>query len=255
MTMFSPLRTARLQVEMRELTAAEAILLCQLPASECESGAGQLLNRIVVPVSEQRRGQVTDVRLWSVQERALAIAHYLGHMLAGDFQIGETARYSDYLLAEGIGGPPAPVHLGEVDGRRWMLQPMLGWHSESVERLVVSEDLDANRNGWMIGAMAVQLYAEDDGALDAHDLTDAQIDAAVGARVTAMMHMPESKFMELFRLFGARMNEMDHVFRMSIGDDGIAWLPTSEVPGKPPARFPFSMAIREDTAEVFGPAV
>lgn len=255
MITFSPISTARLQVQLRELSAANAISLCQRPAVECERGAGALLGCIVEAVDQPRRGQVTDVRLWSVQERALVIAHYLAHVLAGDFQIGDNAKYSDYLLADGIGPPPPAASLGEIDGRRWTMQPLLGWHSEAIERLVAAEELDSNRNGWIIGAMAVQLYADDEGPLDVHDHTDAQIDAAVAARVTALLVGAESSFMQLFRLFTTRMSEMDHIFRLSIGDDGFAWLPRDEeVPGKPPARFPFSMAVREDTAQIFGPA-
>lgn len=252
MITFSPLRTPRLQVNLRELTARDAIALCQIPAEHTERGTTELLNAIVVASESPRVGEVTDHRLWSVQERALVVFHYMAHVLGGDFQIGESGKYSDYLIADGIGAPPAPVVAGEVAGRRWMLQPLLGWHAESIERLIEAEELTADYTGWLIGALAAQLYAEDEGPLAGHDATDALIDKALTARAEALTALAESDFMLLVRAHRERQHEIDHTFRLAIGEKGVMFLPDKEVPGLPPARFPFTMAIREDTAAVFG---
>lgn len=251
MLTFSVLRTPRLQVELQELSARDAIALCQMPPEEGEHGATELLKRIVVTPSAPRRGQETDIRLWSVQERALAVAHYLAHVIGGDFKIGDRGKFSDYLMEGGIGSPPEPIALGEVNGKLWHCQPMLGWHSEAIERLIQANELDGTYGGWMVGALSVQVYSGEPLAL--HDATDAVIDAAVHERATALLAMPESDFMALVGLFVNRSHELDHIFRLSIGDDGIGFLPRKEVPGLPPARFHFSMAVRADTAAVFGP--
>lgn len=248
-----PISTARLQVRLKELTAADAIMLCDLPFADFERGASRLLQSIVVEDERPRRGQVQDPRLWTAQERALVISHYLAYRLTGDFEIGDNARYSDYVM-ETMAAPPEPVFIGEIAGERWMLQPLLGWHAESIERLVESESLTPNRNGWSIGAIGAMAYAESEGPLDAHELTDAAADGALAERISGYMRMSESDFMSLHHAFFSTLPALDHVFRMAILDDGFGWLPATEVPGKPPARFPFSLAVRADTAQVFGAA-
>ena len=254
MLTISPLRTPRIQVEMHELSARDAIALCQMPAGQCEYGATELLKRILDEPKDVRKGQVTDCRLWSVQERAFVIAHYLAHVIGGDFQIGEAGRYSDYIMESGISAPPPAVSIGNINGAEWYLQPMLGWHAEAIERLMQADELPADRCGWLTGALAVQVYRFDEGCLDCADHTDAVIDGAVHERATSLMALPESDFMALVAAYFRLSPQIDHIFHMTICEDGIGFLPVKEVPGNPPARFHFPMAIREDTTAVFGPA-
>lgn len=250
---FRPLSTPRLQVTLRELAGDDAIYLCQLPKEEPERGASELIQRIVVPSEAPRQGQETDPRLWSVQERALVIAHYLAHVIGGDFAIGDDAKFSDYLIRDGVGAPPDAVEIGEVSGKRWMLQPLLGWHAESIERIILAGELWSNRAGWLIGAMAAQMYHVEQGPLTCHDAVDAVIDKALEERAKAIVKTPESEMMMLVALYEQHCSRMDHTFAMALGDDGVMFLPAQEVPDLPPARFLFSLAVREDTAAVFGP--
>lgn len=253
MLTITPLRTPRIQVEMHELAARDAIALCQMNPDLSEYGASELLKRIVAAPTDVREGQVTDFRVWTVQERAFAIAHYLAHMGEVDFRIGEAARYSDYLMATGITSPPPPVEMGELAGRRWSLQPMLGWHAESIERVIQSDELPNDRTGWLVGALATQVYDDATGALDCANMTDAVIDGAVQDRAIELMALPESDFMALVSAYYQHLPAIDHIFHLSICGDGIGFLPAREVTGSGPARFHFSLAIREDTADVFGP--
>lgn len=251
---FAPLRTPRLQVDLEELAGADAIYLCQLPSHRVERGTTELLQRIVVTTAEPRRGQVIDQRLWSVQERAFVVAHYLAGLLQGDFKIGENGKYSDYLIEGGIGDPPPAVNIGEVDGEAWFMQPLLGWHAEAIERLVIAEELTSNRPGWLVGAMAAQLYSVSEGPLECYDQTDAVIDQAMVEKATKILKKKEGVFMTLVGLYYQHLRELDHTFILSIGDDGFCFLPASGVPDLPPARFHFSMAVRDDTAAIFGPS-
>lgn len=250
---FAPLRTPRLQVQLQELFGEDAIHLCQLPQEDAERGATELIRRIVVPSVQPRKGEETDIRLWSVQERALVIAHYLAHTIGGDFAIGDKAKFSDYLIEGGIGAPPEPIEVGEVAGKMWMMQPLLGWHVESIERIISAGELWSNRAGWLVGAMAAQMYAVDDGPLDCYDAVDVMIDKAITDRATAIVKSPESVMMQLVGLYEENLSRLDHTFAMALGDEGVMFLPAQEVPGLPPARFLFSMAVRPDTAAVFGP--
>lgn len=255
MIYFSPVRTPRLQVELHELTAYDAIYLCQLPIQQhSERGAAALLKRIINPQdSPIKAGQVIDPRLWTVQERALVIAHYLAHVIGDDFAIGR-GRYSHYLM-EQIGTPPAPITLGSLDGKTWRMYPLLGFLAESIERLIEAGELTSNRAGWMIGAMAAQLVQGDQEPLIDPEQLDSQIDQQMTERATALLQLPESEFMALTGAFFQGTEQQNHIFKLSFGHEGLAFLPVStEVPDLPPARFPFSLALREDTTQLFGTA-
>ena len=184
----------------------------------------------------------------------MVVAHYLAHVIGGDFQIGEKGKFSDYLIEDGIGAPPDPIEVGEVADKAWFVQPLLGWHAEAIERLVASEELDNDQGGWLVGAMAAQMYHADQGPIGSHENTDVVIDAALRDRAVALTEMPESDFMALVLAYLQHAHLLDHIFRLCITDEGFAFLPAKEVPeGLPPARFHFSMAMREDTQELFGP--
>lgn len=252
---FSPLRTARLQVTLQELTGRDAIALCQMPVESAEHGITELLNRIVVTPRPEgvRKGQVTDHRLWSVQERGLVAAHYMAHIIGGDFQVGDNGRYSDYLMESGLGPPPEAVEISTVAGKTWLMQPLLGWHAESIERLIFADELQNDRNGWLIGAMSAQIYSADIGPITGHDETDAAIDKVLVARANTLVDLPESDMMALTMAYFERQADIDHIFHLHVGMDGFCFLPAKEAPGLNPARFPFSMALRQDTVEVFKP--
>ena len=253
---FSPLRTARLQVTLRELSGRDAIALCQMPVESAEQGITELLKRIVVTPSREdlRKGQVTDQRQWSVQERGLVAAHYMAHVIGGDFQVGDNGRYSDYLMESGLGPPPEAVEISSVAGKTWFMQPLLGWHAEAIERLIFADELQNDRNGWLIGAMAAQIYSADIGPMAGHDETDAMIDKALAERANALVDLSESDLMALTMDYFDRLADIDHIFHLHIGMDGFCFLPAKkEAPGLSPARFPFSMALRQDTVEVFKP--
>src|SRR5262245_7316563 len=100
MITFSKIRTRRLAVTLREMTIGDTIYLCKLPPDLNEAGTTETLKRIVEPDAQPRGGQVTDPLFWTVQERALCIAHYLAHTQEDgnpDFAVGD-GKYSDYLL-------------------------------------------------------------------------------------------------------------------------------------------------------------
>lgn len=252
MIAFAPLRTPRLQVDMRELRGSEAIALCHLPADMPEAGTTALLNCIAPPPEKLRDGQVADARQWTVQERALAVAHYLSHILGSDFEIGEGARYSDFLLPETSWSVPAPIEVCELDGEVWSLQPLLGWHAESIERLVYAGELEVSKNGWLTGAVAAMAYRASDGPLAVSDATDAEIDKALLSRAGELVGMPEHQMMLLIANVLARLGDLDHIFKLHFLPDGPTFLSTKEVPAMQSARFPFSMAIREETQDLFG---
>lgn len=253
MIAIAPIRTRRITAELHELTVGDVIHLCALPEKQGERGASELLKRIVEPVDRPRVGQVTDPRLWTVQERAFVIAHYIAHIIEGDdpdYAIGN-GKYSDYLL-DGADSPPDPVHLGTVAEDVWSIHPLLGAHAESIERLVISGRLAESRAGWWFGAMAAQLVRAGETPFDVVNSMDAALDDFIDERTQILKAFPESDFMALLHAFLVGHEKLAHLLNLEFINDGIAFMPAKEVSGLSPARFPFSGAISERAAQVFG---
>lgn len=252
MIVFSQLRTPRLQVDLRELRATDSIYLCQIPDDRGELGTQEFLKFTVQLCEKPRKGQVVDTRMWTVQERAFVVAHYLAHVLGegGDFQIGENGRLSNYL--RDISAPPEREHVADVGGRRYDAVPLLGFHAEAIERLVVAGELNADRSGWIVGSMGAMLLVDDQAPLDPNEM-DVRIDEGLAERCTNLLALPESEFVYLIeRWLDVLTGPMTHIFEIGFADSGIVFTPSKEVPALLPARFPVSDALRETTRHIFG---
>lgn len=248
MKVFAPLRTKRLTVNLRELAIGDAIALCKMPVSQNEAGTTELLRRIVEPVEQLRIGQVVDPRLWSVQERAFVVAHYIAQtdQSSPDFAVGDK-KFSDYIAGES--DTPHDVIIGEVAGDSWRVKPLLGAFAEAIERLVTVERLPEGRTGWWFGAMAAQLWRENEDAPDITDMSDAEIDDAVAVRAAAFMCVPERDFIQLLSSFLVATREGAHLLRIEFTDEGVAF--RMEDDGQVPARFCFDAAISESAKLIF----
>ena len=252
MTAFTPVRTPRLQVDLQDLTSGQAIYLCQIGEEQSERATQEMLSRVVVQPSSPRTGQVTDMRLWSVQERAFVVGNYIAHvgMDKGDFAIGD-GRFSSYLLPE-LKAPPLTASIGEFAGQRWSVSLLMGYLMESVERLVLNGELEANRRGWLMGAMGATLTTEDEPLID-HHATDADIDEAVKASCERLLALPQGEFVALGERWVQAINDdLEHIFLVSFNDEGVVFLSAEEEPVLPPARFPVSRCIDPWLQEVFG---
>lgn len=266
MIVFTPLRTPRLNVRLNELSIHDAIYLCRMRPDMNEAGTSEMLARVVEPDAKPRVGQVIDPRLWTVQERAMVVAHYLVHLNPDnpDFTLGD-ARFSDYLLEE-RNAPPERVELGTVADDEWHLYPLLGAHAESIERLILSGRLPPGRHGWWLGAMGAMLVrarqdvpflplvTREGKPFRIDDVSDAAIDEHIAARASIFDQFPETAFMDLLYAFVDGVRRLDHLFRLDFSEDGVVFMPVREVPGNAPARFPFGECVTERTAAVFGNA-
>lgn len=244
---FAPLRTQRLDVRQSELVFEDAIYLCKLPVPLIEANTTEMLKRVCTD-----GGQFSDPLQWTVQERALAMAHYTSSVADDDpdFAIGEHGRLSDYQIddpdyvADGF-------DIGEVGGDTWQLHHLLGEHSEAVERLVLSGRLQAERPGWIIGCMAAQLTRN--GEPRPTGLKASELEAHIEGVAKVIQRFPERDMARLILLYMANLSRLDHLFSMTLTDEGIAFLPKKGgAAALPPARFPVSAALCRVTRELFG---
>lgn len=254
MIAISPIRTPRISADLKELSIGDAIYLCMLPADQKERGDTELLNRIIEPTDKLMNGQVCSPRAWTLQERFFAVAHYLAHVIDGgpNFAVGKSGHYMDYFLS-GENVCPSKIDIGSAAGITWAMRPIYGAFSESIERLVLSDELTSNRQGWLIGAMAAQVFDSTEDLLDIERMSDSAVDDYLVASVKRLFEMPQSEFIELLLLYSDGQQRLNHLFKIEITDSGIAVLPcNTEVPDLPPARFHFSLAVSEGTHAVFG---
>ena len=232
------LRTKRLTVRLRELTIRDAIALAAIPSHLHQESASRFLRAAVSEVTG-----IADPADWTIQERTLAICHYMASTLddGPDFALaGGVSRYSDYLMG-GTDYPADRIGLGELEGDHWAMRQLTGRLAESIERLEGELDGISRYTHWQVGLMAAQLIPNgDDGA----GLTDGELDSFVLARMQAMLSFPESAFTRLLAMFHAGSDQLSHLLKLSFDDDGLLVLPVEkegdEQGGElaiPPARF------------------
>ncbi|MBL0011136.1 MAG: hypothetical protein IPP22_09355 [Nitrosomonas sp.] len=132
---FPALRMRRFTVQLRELTIGESIKIASMPVHLEEASITALLRFSVESV--KGNSIIEDPQHWTVQERIMAVCHYLASTNDGepDFLIGE-GHYSDYL----DGGNDTAVTedsimVGEVGGDIWHIRQFTGAMAESIERL------------------------------------------------------------------------------------------------------------------------
>lgn len=253
MIAFTPFRTRRITVQLKELTVEDVMYLLHMPAFMYEAGTSEFLRRAAIEETKPRPGQVADPRLWTVNERAMLVAHYLAHTEAEpNFAIGESGHLSDYIL-DGENAPNESVHLGIVSDDDWHMRPLLGFHAECVERLITTERISAGRAGWWLGAMACQLFRAGKESPDLSSMQDDELDDHIEKVVSTFKKYPESDFLNLLSLYLDGQEKLQHLLIADFNDDGVAFRAKGGA-SLPLARFPVHSCINEGSRAVFGKA-
>jgi hypothetical protein len=229
------LRTRRLTVQLKELSIGAAIALANIPEHLEETACTAFLNSTIASVQTGSENP-SD---WTVQERTLAVAHYLASILTDgpDFSLG-AGSYSDYLDGTAdISLAMNQLPVGEVGGDNWEIQHLTGARSESIERLQGEFESLSPRLYWVIGAMAAQLVRTGEVVPDLS--TDGLYDEWLLSRIRVFLEFPESDFEQLMAVYGAGREKLHHLFAFTFDDRGIAILPkVGGTEGLPSARFP-----------------
>lgn len=251
---FPLLRTRRLTVQLRELSISESVAVAGMPAHFSEAECTAFLRAAV-----QTAQGIDDPAGWTVQERMLAVAHYLAATAEDgpDFALGE-GHYSDYLDgANDIQTQTHQVEVGEVGGDAWSIRHLTGAMAESIERMA-GEVLDASGNPlsgrlhWILGAMAAQMVRSGESVPGA-DLAEGAFDEFLVARMKIMSAFPESDFSALMALYFAGREKLHHLFKIEFSKDGIVAMPKGGAAvNLPPARFPVRSCLSRVALELVG---
>lgn len=241
------LRTRRLTLQLRELSIGDSLAVLAIPGHLEQATTTEFLRRSVSSVKG-----IDDPAAWTVQERAMATAHYLASASddGPDFSLGE-GKYSDYLDAA-KDYQTATVSAGELGGDIWLLRQLTGAMAESIERLQGEIEGISGRLHWMIGAMAAQLVRDGDPAIDGDDVS---IDEQLTTRMRVLIAYPESDFVTMLAMFQSARAKLGHLFDMDFADAGIVFLPKGGDEAAvtlPPARFPAHSCISAFARGVVG---
>ena len=250
MIYFPPLRTRRLTLQLRELSIGDSLALAAMPPHMEEAGVTALLRYAV----DASKGGVDDPARWTVQERMLAVGHYLSATTQDgpDFSLG-AGRYSDYLQGEAdIQTSVQAVEIGEVGGDTWHVRHLTGAMAESIERMAGEVEGLSGRLHWLFGAMAAQLVRSGEDAPEAAD-GEGAFEEYLLARMRVLKGYPDSDFAKLMVLYLEGRDKLHHFFALEFTNDGIAAMPKGGAASNlPPARFPFSSCVSRFALQLGG---
>jgi hypothetical protein len=251
---FPLLRTRRLTVQLRELSIGESIAVAAMPP-HLEEAATTAFLRLATASAKG----VEDPSHWTVQERMLAVCHYLAATAEDgpDFALGD-GRYSDYLDgAADIQTQAGQLEAGTVGGDTWHIRHMTGAMAESIER-TEGEVRDAaghplsKRLHWILGAMAAQMVRSGE-SVPGDDTTDGAFDEFLLARMKIMAAFPESDFAALMALYFTGREKLRHLFGIEFTGDGIVAMPKGGgAANLPPARFQVHACLTRMAHELVG---
>jgi hypothetical protein len=231
---FPPLRTGRLNVQLRELTIREAVGLAAMPPSAHEAATTALLKLIVV----EANGPNQEQGRWTVQERMFVVAHYLACTAeTGNFQIGE-GRFLDYLRGD-IDAAPGEVDAGEACGDQWRARQLTG------DEAVAAEGLCRDRLNWVAADMAARLYVPGEDGPKRPDASEAPaaFSAWLAERTAVIESMAESDFEQVFAAYRRGLEGLQHLFWLEFDEGGHVVMPKEGGAALAPARFPVAAAL------------
>lgn len=234
---FPVLRMRRLTVQLRELSIGESISIAAIPTHLDEVSCTKFLRCAVESVKDST---ITDPANWTVQERIMAVCHYLAAVSEDgpDFSIGE-GHYSDYLDGENDSAVLQEYfEVGEVGGDAWSVRHLTGAMAESIERISGEIEGVSGRLHWLLGGMAAQMVRKDEDILSPADGEGAYDEFLIN-RIRIFSGYPEGDFIALMSEYAVGCEKLHHLFRIELSHNGIISLPKGGAANNlPPARFP-----------------
>jgi len=234
MIVIDVLRTARLEVRMRELAIGDEIELCHLPDGSHEKALSEFLRLAVDRADTPSERHIADPRAWSVGERYLALAHYNRAVREDgpNYAVTESTKLGDYLIRDS--DPIEPVEFDAI-GEKWHFRPATGAALEALEELRFSSALPG-RVLWLLGLMAIELSRETEERPD--PIADIEeYSAWLAKRIEIMRSLPASDSEALYAQFRLAKEQSAQFFRVWFDAEGVIVTPKDVAGALPAARF------------------
>lgn len=251
MIAYQPLLTKRINVSMHQIKIIDARRILSMTSSLFESETTAFLEAVIDPINEDSDTHINNPRLWTVEERSLAIAHY--HMNAGDdpdftvaSQNGIQSKLSNYLQDKDFGVDEFIIP-SKINDKKYKIIPLLGAMAESIEILNGSIDGLLGYSHWLMSCVAAQLVDIADS--DIPDVLSSEYPDWIKARIEELDNLSEDELHELVDAYMLYKSELFHLFSTGLSDEGVVVLPV-EVEHAP-TRFPALPCIDERTKRIF----
>lgn len=246
---FQPMRTHRLSVEFKEISIGAAVDVAMTPLTTPELEITKFLRGIISSVNNGPKNPAH----WTVQERWLAVAFYLGAVKRQpNIEIGD-GRLDDYFDGESDREMQvSPVDVGQVDGDNWQIRHLTGGMAEAIEVLRHEFSGIPDDTYWEWACMAAQLVIEGEDA-PSPDGGDGAFEKHLVARMKVFMEYPETAFFELSSAFWGGVQALHHLFHYAFADGGLVIMPKPKGGGDrllSPARFPARTCLHPRTLEM-----
>lgn len=242
--------TPRITAEMQPLTLGQAIELCEIPDCFNEESISRALKHIV---------KVSNIPLenWTVQERYLAIGHYIAAQEKGDWEIADGALYSHYLLdnlTPEVEEFKFKIHDDNDETVNYKMSSLTGNMIEAVERFILSltgKD-GAKKGDWVLACMAIQIQEDSENALKLDELDDKTVlDEVIKQNYDRLLQTDEPFFNQLLSHYLIGLHAMAHCVKIAFLDDGLIVLPVAEEAGNKPARFRVDAMLGQGTTALW----
>ena len=216
-----PLEINRMTVEMTELTVGQSLSVSHIPSTLYEQQITKMLRYCVTSAI----GVDADPINWTVQERYLAISHYLSCSYASDddgdgynFTIG-SGNYFDYLDFS-LNAPASneTLNIGELGGDNWNIRHLTGAMAEAIETTCGTVDTSKTVH-FLVGSMAAQLFITGEKPPEFElkkDLYD-----WMANRIETFLAYPERDFISLLNLFYVYRKQLNHFFDVRDSHNGF----------------------------------
>ncbi|MFM0608685.1 hypothetical protein PQR05_29565 [Paraburkholderia sediminicola] len=234
MIVIAPLRTARLEVRLRELSIGDEIALCHMLDGQHEKALSEFLRRAVEHAEALSERHVTDPRAWTIGERYLALAHYNLHAREDgpDYPITESTKLSDYL--DRARESHEPIMFEALDDN-WVFRPATGAALEALETMQIGAAI-TGRTFWLFGLMAMQLLRAGEEMPDPVS-ENADYTTWLARRIDIMRALPGSDMEKLYAPFREANEQATLFFRVWFDDEGVIVMPKEAQAATPAARF------------------
>lgn len=260
---FKPLRLARFEFQLQELTLNQVRSLYNIHPDFLEKQRTFFIKSAIKDIRWNKGLEHLTIDDLTVQERLLIEGSYLSAISDDmNFELGE-GHYYDYMKFEKqykLNNAELGLLTGDTEEHdKWFIRNITGLQAEIVEERVLAKD-KPERTDWILYSMAVQMYRtkDIDGSLNTEKEPDIKENPLaygdyLDRKVERLSSLPESVAIELVDMFFIGLNKLHHFFQYSFDDNGIFVLneKTDEV-AVCGARFCPRTLIHSDTLKIFG---
>ena len=208
-----------LNIEFKELTFEDSLILATMPPQNIEANTTAFLKKVVSCAT------IENVLDWTVQQRIIAVIHFqlqMHYAESGDFnfEVGNGTYAVDYFdFSKKADHDSVPI---EFAGDSYKLVHLTGRMSESVERIKSEFNVDLSDAGcWELGCLSAQLIREGE---QTEFSSDTDYDDFLLKKIKTFKAFPDTDLDKLIIFYLFNSEKLHHLVKLVFTEKGIAVL-------------------------------